>query len=116
MMATEAYLKTRAGYSSRYRMTHVVVDGFVHPGRRRYGIWRKPTIDMTGYSRHVVRENDIGRIDLIANRLYGDSSLWWAICMVNAISNPLEDLVVGMILKVPRKEKISNAFANTTVQ
>jgi len=115
-MPTDDYLKTRANFSSRYRLTRVVVDGFVFPGRRRYGIWRKPEIDMTGYGRYVVKASDLGRIDLIANRAYGDSTLWWAICMVNNISNPLEDLGVGLILLLPKKENISNAFANTTVQ
>jgi len=116
MAATEDFLKTRANPTSRYRLTHVVVDGFVFSGRRRYGIWRKPNIDMTGHSRYVVKASDLSRIDLIAYRVYRDSSLWWAICMVNGISNPLEDLSVSDILLLPKKENISKAFADTTVQ
>ena len=115
-MAAKDYLKTRASFSSRYRLTHVVVDDFVYPGRRRYGIWRKPNINMTNYDRCVVKATDLGRIDLVANRVYGDSSLWWAICMVNSISNPMEDLEVGDILLLPKKDSISSAFADTTVQ
>ena len=115
-MATPEYLKTRAASGNRYGLTKVYVDSFVSPGTRRYGLWKKPEIDMSDYDRYVVKESDEQRIDLIAFRLFGDCSLWWVLCLVNDIQNAFDGLSTGQILKVPKKEAISNAFAGSTIE
>ena len=47
---------------------------------------------------HVVQAGD--RIDLLAYRYLGDSTLWWIICDYNDIFFPL-DLELGMVLRIP---------------
>lgn len=41
------------------------------------------------------------RLDIIANKYYNDSKLWWVLAMVNNISNPISDNLVGKILWIP---------------
>lgn len=54
----------------------------------------------------TVRPGEDGRLDVIANRAYGDPSLWWFIASVNGIFNPFVEVVVGMKLRVPSRETI----------
>ena len=90
----------------RYCFTKKLLDDFVSPGRSRYGRWRPPDISTEDYSRHVVVEGEIGRIDLIAYREYGDVHLWPVIAYFNSIANPFTDLSVGQILIVPLLSKV----------
>lgn len=110
-MATE-FLKSRASFDNRYRLAKVHQDDFVAPGRRRYGVWSPPEIDMTDYDLHLVTSIDVMRIDLIAYKWYGSSSLWWAICWVNEIENPFE-IQPGTVLKIPKVAAISQIFSGT---
>lgn len=93
----------------RYCFTKEHVDSAVSPGRVRYGRWRVPDIDMSDYDRHVITEEHLGRLDLIAYDWYKDVSLWPVIAYFNSIRNPLEDMTVGQILKIPKREEIEIA-------
>lgn len=42
-----------------------------------------------------------GRPDLIADKVYGSSSLWWVICVANNISDPFEELKAGNQIILP---------------
>lgn len=44
--------------------------------------------------------NDI-RLDKLANDYYGDPKLWWTIAQINKIKNPLTDLKIGMLIRIP---------------
>lgn len=48
-----------------------------------------------------VSEEDVMRPDLISYKAYGTVQYWWVIMLVNGVQNPLVDLTVGMLLKVP---------------
>jgi hypothetical protein len=50
------------------------------------------------------------RPDLIADRAYGDASLWWAIYEFNGIRDPLFDLKPGQILRIPELERLLAAI------
>ena len=99
---------------NRYANTQIHVDDFVAPGRQRYGIWEplqlrtRPELELEDgtYDLYTVTSSDLGRIDRIAWRLYQDSTLWWIIAYFNSLANPFEDLVVGMVLKIPRKDTL----------
>lgn len=41
------------------------------------------------------------RLDTLANDYYGDPKFWWAIAQINNIKNPLTELKVGMLIKIP---------------
>ena len=46
---------------------------------------------------------DLMRPFLISYRYYGTVGFWWIIMLVNGITNPLTDMEVGQILKIPSK-------------
>ena len=52
---------------------------------------------------HTVIEGE--RIDQIANRYFGDATLWWVICDYNAIQFPLE-LTPRAVLRIPSNRTI----------
>lgn len=41
------------------------------------------------------------RLDTLSNDYYGDPKLWWVIAQVNTIKNPLTDLKIGMLIRIP---------------
>ena len=96
--------------SSRYAATPVCVDRTRATGRLHFGTWRAPTVSDVNCSFYVVSEMDIGRVDLISYNCYGNSSYWWAICLVNNIGNPFE-LLVGQSLRIPSIEAITTSLA-----
>jgi len=46
---------------------------------------------------------DLMRPYLISYRYYGTVRFWWVIMLINGIDNPLADMEVGQILKIPSK-------------
>lgn len=96
---------------NRYQLTKQYVDKTVTPNVRRLGTWVSPDINMTSYRLYQVTEADLLRIDYIAYKTLGDSSLWWAIARVNHIANAFTDLEVGMTLRIPTKTAIMSALA-----
>ena len=105
------YLQPTEVLDSRYRLTAKHVDEGVVEGRVRYGVWVPPDIDMTDYTTHKVKVQDLSRIDLLAYDYYGDVTLWWVIANVNNIKNPLIELVPGTELKIPTKAAVMEALA-----
>jgi len=55
-----------------------------------------------------VQENEAGRLDLIANRMYSNPNLWWAIAVANNIEDALIDPVAGASIKIPSVRAINN--------
>jgi len=111
MAKTPEFMKSRASYRDRYRLTQIHIDDSVRPNTRRFGLWEPLDIDMSEYDQYAVKEGDDMRPDLIAWTYYKDTSLWWIICFVNDIAFPFEDIQVGTILKIPKIKAISDAFA-----
>lgn len=54
---------------------------------------------------YVVPSYEENRIDLIANKLYGSSSLYWVLCYINNIADPLK-IEAGRILFVPELSSV----------
>jgi hypothetical protein len=54
---------------------------------------------------YVVTAAEKNRIDLVALKFYGASSLYWIICYANGLSDPL-DLPVGKPLFIPSLESL----------
>lgn len=110
------YLKTRVSYENRYRLTRIYLDDYVSPGRRRYGTWVPPEIDMTEYDVHTVTSVELQRMDLISYKWYRDPTFWWAIALVNNISDPLGGLSAGQVLLIPKLSAIIAAFRGVVTQ
>jgi len=102
-------LQTEAGDNfTRYALTalHPVLE----KKQVRFGIWNAPKISLVNPFYRVVRAEEIGRLDIISTEYYDDPRLWWAIAHVNRILNPLNDMVIGMTLIIPRKEAVVAAI------
>lgn len=50
------------------------------------------------------------RPDLISNNAYGTSELWWVIYEFNSIKDPLFDMRIGQILRIPDKTRVLEAI------
>ena len=107
----QPFLENTTSNDSRYGLTKVLIDQTVRVGTRRFGLWQKPDLKLTEYGRHVVGPGELGRIDLIAYKYYGNVNYWWAIALANEVKNPLQDLVAGTTLIIPTKEDITEALA-----
>lgn len=64
------------------------------PAKRDMGITPKQTTTF------VVTAAEENRIDVVATKVYGNASLYWAICYMNGISDPLS-LAIGTVLTIP---------------
>lgn len=94
-------LKLRA--DSRYVITPLLQDG----DDTFFGLWVAPEIPFSTFdSFYTVNETDIGRLDSIANRYYGDPELWWVIAHVNNVNDQMA-LAAGTVLRIPLKANVT---------
>lgn len=111
-------LKTRDVFTSRFLITPTLVDDYVQPGAKRYGTWRPPALTSLSeqalpqgsFTAYTVTSKDLGRPDLIAYLTYSDVRLWWAVCYYNGIRDPLNDMYVGQVLRLPTKAALQVAL------
>ena len=50
---------------------------------------------------HTLSAYEVGRLDLIAYKYYGDVQLWWIIAQANSIIDPIDGMSAGDILVIP---------------
>lgn len=66
-----------------------------------YNLFRRVKIkDESIKSYHKVSEDEVNRLDIIANRHYKDPRLWWLIAIENNIIDPFF-IPIGLTLKIP---------------
>lgn len=77
-----------------------------------YNILRKvniPTeIGESHYENYMVKRGDTWT--LLAYKFYGDVKLWWMLCVVNNIQNPLEFPTPGTALKVLSNDTVQSVL------
>lgn len=56
-------------------------------------------------SQYIVAPGEENRIDLVAAKVYGNSALYWVLCYMNKIEDPL-NIPVGTFLLVPRLSEV----------
>ena len=76
-------------------------------GKGEVNIWARDLVDFKkavrrGLNFWVFTEAYIGRWDLVADELYGDVYLWWAVPVVNDILDLFGGELAGQFLKVPQ--------------
>jgi hypothetical protein len=59
-----------------------------------------------------VVETDVMRPDLISYKNYGTVTYWWIVCLVNGVENPLLDIKVGDLYKLPNVIDIYDFYKN----
>jgi hypothetical protein len=51
---------------------------------------------------------------LLGHVFYGDTGLWWIICLYNSILDPISEIVEGKLLLIPTIERLnSTVFLNS---
>lgn len=68
------------------------------------------------FNEFVVDASTEGRLDLIAWNSFGSTDLWWFIGYMNGVVNPIFDLPVGKVLKIPRQEDLEFLLKTTNKQ
>jgi len=58
------------------------------------------------YSIAIITSVEENRSDIISKKYYGTEELWWIICQFNGVVNPLEDLYVGLEIKIPKYQEL----------
>lgn len=56
---------------------------------------------------HVVKSNEVGRLDIISNEYYGTPTYWWAIALANEFIDPFI-LNVGDLIRIPTLTSLSD--------
>lgn len=52
---------------------------------------------------HTVLVSEVGRLDLISMKYYNTPLLYWKIAETNGIVDPIGEIVIGMVLRIPSK-------------
>jgi hypothetical protein len=65
-------------------------------------IFEKDPSDLIYY----VENKYANRLDLISDAFYGDARYWWVIAQYNNILDPYSEIVPGLCLVVPTKDRL----------
>ena len=99
--------------NSRYKDTKIYTvsnTGTVVFGLFRRPVGLNPAIRRSDEFSYMVEVQDIGQLDRIAVLYYGEGSesLWWVIALYNGIINPLAEMKVGQVLRIPSQVAVAS--------
>jgi len=93
----------------RYANTEVVKE--TSTGKRNYMTTIFPVIPVADSDVYIItRDGD--RLDSLAHRVYGDSTLWWVIASANGISDSFF-ITPGTKLRVPTDIQFALSYVRT---
>jgi len=110
-MRKPSYERHLTAVSTRFFATDTRIDDSVRPGIRRLETWVFPDIEKVSYTTYMLDASDIGRLDRLAYRFWGDPTLWWLLAWFNNIKNPFEDMSAGQVIKVPELSEVNAKVA-----
>ena len=95
---------------SRFKSTNVFQTT---TNENYYGIWKvPPSLDkellINNSSKYVITEKDIGRLDLLAYRYFGDERLHWVIALANGYIDPIDEMEIGAVMLIPSRDIVQN--------
>jgi hypothetical protein len=92
---------------SRYHKTSLLTTTVEGRNVAIWGVWDPIVFDDEEDDQiHMVRSVDLGRLDTLANRFYGNPNMWWVIATKNLIKNQLTDMRVGQRLRIPQRSSV----------
>lgn len=103
---TEIVMKPSYRVESRMLNYDLVYDE--EAGQMRCGIYKNKLKDKAS-DYDQIYEVEAGfehRLDLISHKFYGTATLDWAIADANNISDPIRDVSVGTMLRIPARNII----------
>lgn len=63
---------------------------------------------------HLVRDADVGRLDLLSYKYYRTVALWWVIAYVNSIDDPFV-MDIGVLLRIPAPQGVLPLLKGTVI-
>jgi len=97
-------------FTSRLKRTPL----WTKKGKTFFGLWKKPNIKLDGDEKVIkISSDQIGQLDLLAQREYNDRSLFWAIAQVNNIGSISDEVVAGLNVFIPKLSNIRSALSDT---
>ena len=76
--------------------------GYVrYKNKQVMGMWVPPPTDDIPYEYYQVEIDDVGRLDNVAQKVYGDDNYFWVIAAFNSILDPFNGFIAGQVLKIP---------------
>lgn len=86
--------------ANRYTYTNQTLDK--DKSFRKFSTTLYPKIEEKN-SDIIIRTNSGDRLDLLANRYYGDVTLWWIIAQANNIGKGTLNIKAGTLLRIPQE-------------
>jgi hypothetical protein len=94
--------------SSKQSKSRYVNGGTVEKNNSYLNWWERKTITPHQTDRpYPLNKEYIGRLDLLASVIYGDSRVWWIIAQRNLIIDPTTELYEGKVLYLPDPERVN---------
>jgi hypothetical protein len=93
--------------STLVQTSRYVAGGATEANARALEWWERSQLVIDDTDRtYTVELKAVGRLDLLAAAYLDDSALWWVIAQYNAILDPVSEIVVGRVLRIPTKERV----------
>lgn len=74
-----------------------------------FGLLKDSIIADPSDQTYIVTQAGERRLDAISALFYGTPHLWWVVALVNKINDPLLGVTFGTELRVPTKQRLSDA-------
>ena len=94
---------------NRYRDTTTILD---NKGRRKKASIIYPIPPLTAADTYI-RTSTVERIDLLANKFYGDLTLWWVIAAANGLGKGTLIVPANTNLRIPAKTQFLDQVIQT---
>lgn len=106
-------LDLELGFTNRFKRSALFTKG----GKSFFGIWRPPPVQIDGDEERIrIEDGREGQLDLVAFEVYGDRSLWPFIAHANRIDFPLEEVVPGLEIIIPKAANVRAALLATVTR
>ncbi len=76
-----------------------------------YMLYQLPKLPVHGYYKIVT---EIGRPDMLAYHIYGDTQYWWVLMWYNSLLSP-NDLTAGLEIKYPALGTVESLYMNMSL-
>jgi hypothetical protein len=101
--------------SLKIKNSRYVQGGLTEVGALGLEVWDRYNFPSHPSDRqYIVEQKYANRPDLIAYAFYDDWRLWWFICQYNAILDPHAEIVTGLVMHIPTKERVELLFVQKT--
>jgi hypothetical protein len=91
------------GYSGDYNYTNYTpLDNSGYWNIFRSG-YKNLRFNVQPTQQYQLTVNDVANLPGMAYRFFGDTSLWRGLMSYNGLSDPLSDIQVGMVFRIPTK-------------